>query len=220
MRSSTYEIKKAFFFFFFVTTWVVLFLLPIHLDPSNDDWKTLHVISSVFPVIVTSIYFLVAFAYVIYNRNPSDDSKINIISFLFIALAWIVSWSSVYMDYWLWYPSSPAAFPILPTIASSDPYEAWVYMLGISAGIYGADQPLISDAHKASLVFLVGVQTTLSIFINIVLFAICVTMTYELIKERNKERYKKNETRPFNQDVYYYAQPGQSFQNPIQMDIH
>ena len=73
-------------------------------------------------------------------------------------------------------------------------------MLGISAGIYVADQPFIADAHVVSLVLFVAIQSVLSIFINIAVLGTIVAMTYAFVNERNK-RLKKTDDYPTNAPV-------------------
>lgn len=192
---SSFEIKKIFLFFLFLLGWTSLFILPLHLDPENESWKIIFIPFSTFPLILTTIPIF-KFTYALYNQIISDDYQINIFYFIIVILCWIVSWSSIYMNYWTWFPIDHPAFPILPEISNA--YKAWAYMLGISAGIYSADQPPTADAHDASLALLIGIQSIASTWINVILLAGCVVMVYDRIKEAKEEKKKHADDSPIN----------------------
>jgi hypothetical protein len=194
-KTTSCEIRKAFFFLLFITGWIAVAIVPIHIDNTDESNRIATLILSIPPIPLTSFYIIVAFVYVAFNKNPDDDSKINIIALMIVLVAWVVSWSSLYLVYWSWDSTS---FPNLP--ATGHPYKAWGYMLGISAGIYVADQPFIADAHVVSLVLFVAIQSVLSIFINIAVLGTIVAMTYAFVNERNK-RLKKTDDYPTNAPV-------------------
>lgn len=210
-KSSSCEIKKALIFLIFITGWVALSILPIHLDNSDDGNRWATTILLIPPIPLTSFYILAAFVYVVFNQNPDDDSKINIVALMLILIAWIVSWSSLYLIYWSWDNST---FPKLPAI--SEPYEAWGYMIAISAGIYVADQPLSADAVGVDLNLLATLQSVASTFINIALFATVTAMVYSFVREKNTSVVKKRDSDfviPSNKPQYSY-QPAQQQFNP------
>lgn len=181
-KRSSCEISKAFFFLLFISTWVFISILPIHIENSNETSKTITtILLSTVPLPLTSFYLLVAFVYVAFNKDPTDDHKINLIALLLIIVAWIVSWSGIYLIYWTWYDNH--AFPILPVI--SEPFEAFGYMLGVSAGIYASDQPPIADAHMVSLADIIGIHSILSTFLNICLLGIIGGMVRERVSQKS-----------------------------------
>lgn len=202
-KQSSCEAKKALTFFLFISIWVALAILPIHINNSDETNKTITTILSVFPVFLTSFYLFVAFIYVAFNKNPDDDEKISAVALLLIICAWIVSWSAIYMIYWTWYEHH--AFPVLPSIA--EPYEAWEYFLGISAGIYSADQPATADAHMGSLALIIGLHSTLSIFVNILILATVIAMVRENISKKYKSSVQEDRGRSIGTTAYYSPSP-------------
>jgi hypothetical protein len=194
------EIEKSVIFFVGVVGWTAIWLLPVQLNPTSEGWKVMHVLLSALPLVLSTAYLLYGFAYVVYNKKASDDSKINIIALMFAILSWIVAWSDIYLNYWIWFSTS--AFPKFPHV--SNLYEAWVYMLGISGGIYASDQPVIADADMASLAFLVGIHSITSIFINVFLLAVCGALVYDRIKQKTtKENISSNISLTSDYGNYY-----------------
>lgn len=206
-KRSSCEIKRAFVFLIFISAWVALSILPIHINNSDETNKTIMTILGVFPVFLTSFYVVVAFVYVAFNKNADDDHKLNIFALLLTLAAWVVSWSAIYMIYWTWYDNH--AFPIMPVIA--EPYEAWEYCLGISAGIYSSDQPPTADAHMGSLALIIGLHSMLSLFINGTLLAVVLLIGHEMNAKRAEAASQKNRGYPIDDRTAYYST--QSMQN-------
>jgi len=217
-KSSSCEIKKALFFLIFITGWTALAILPIHFDNADDGNKLATTILLIPPIPLTSFYIIAAFVYVVFNQNPDDDSKINIFAVILILIAWIISWSSLYLIYWSWDISS---LPKLPAI--SEPYEAWAYTIGIATGIFASDQPLSADAVGVDLNLFMALQAITSFFINTALFAMIVSMVYGFISERNKLSAKKETFTaggfPESQKFYRSPQTFDDFQSNFQMSV-
>lgn len=200
-KRSSSEVKKALVFFLFITIWVALSILPIHINNSDETNKIITTVLSIFPVFLTSFYILVGFVYVAFNKNADDDHKLNIIALLLILVSWVVSWSAIYMCFWTWYDLD--AFPKLPSI--TEPYVAWKFMLGISAGIYSADQPFIADAYMSNLALLIGIHSMLCTFINVAILGVIVLISHEINNKRTKSSSQEN--KDYSDVPSYYSPP-------------
>lgn len=181
--SSTCEVRKALLFALFITAWTTLSILPLQLDRDDNMMKIIFTVLACFPIPFVSYYFFVAFIYVLFNKNPDDDRKINIIAFMIIVVTWIISWSSVLLIFWTWHPAY--YLEIEPT---QNAYKVWGELLAVSMETYAANSPLAAATHNVWVALTLATESVLSVWINIVLFSIVVTLVHTRVIETNKKR--------------------------------